>query len=86
VNRNTIIFKIHKRICQFLFGVENVLDALTVEAHVIKVFCIEGRFRTKVIARRWAPSHWVGYIRCVWLKDGCGSAFYGDTKKKWEVR
>jgi hypothetical protein len=63
---------------KILYGLEYVFDGLICD-HVV----ITGFDKTKTegalfnfYVRKWHPSYWCGYVRCRWLGDKCGSAYY----------
>lgn len=54
-----------------LRALEDLLDGLSCD-HI--VFSDKKQF----LVRRWHPSYWIGYVRCVWLGDRCGSVYYEE--------
>ena len=60
-----------------LYGLEYVFEGLICDHVVFSNFRqLDKGWHFDVYVRRWHPSHWIGYIRCVWLGDVCGSAYY----------
>lgn len=58
-----------------LYGLEYVFDGLLCD-HLVFTYYTTPKIGYSVYVRKWHPSYWIGYIRCVWLGDKCGSAYY----------
>jgi hypothetical protein len=58
------------RLCKVLYGLEYVFDGMICDHWPIDLVSIRGR------PRRWHPSYWLAFVRCVWLGDKCGSGMF----------
>lgn len=70
---------------KILYGLEHILEGLLCDHVVTTVSWTEDKkLKCSFYVRRWHPAHWVGYVRCVWLGDLCGSAYYNERYKELE--
>lgn len=66
---------------KILYGLEYVFDGLICD-HITSTIVPLDNGKIKIVSsvRKWHPSYWLGYIRCVWLGDKCGSAHFFPEK------
>ncbi len=76
----------NRRLCMFLDGLERILVALSCPCIVhLPVDRIEAGWLLHWYVRRWHPAYWLGFARCRWLGDRCGSAYYERQESVTEV-
>lgn len=70
-----------RRLCKLLYGFEYIFDALICDHIRIEVTRPPNAMpQITLHPRRWHPSYFLGWVRCVIFGDVCGSAYYGRPK------